>query len=727
MLVMFPCAALVAELATDSNNEAKAAESPLAGSPPQRPAAAEEPIMPPIELKDPPPTGGVLDPKSHPDAQNVQPIEPGAGSDTVPGGDRIHQTFARKRWPNYMGFDPMPLAGITLYPDLRSLASEPAKQWEKEDKDALGAGVQLMEGLQTPDPGDLRPALGKYLDKTVTFEDLQEMVRIIEDHYRKHNRPMTQVYIPKQSLFSDRVVIGIVEGRVGKSIVLTVADLAKKRPDQLTPAEKSFIERMRKEKNWWNSWYGNPYRAEDIGTVFHERTSQLEKEKRVLDTEEIKALVAGVNRSPWARLDRPEEHPFRNVTVNFSQPAENVIGTTNLVFEVDDKRPLKFFTGVDNSLTEMTGDNRFFLGVAWYDAFLLGRNHQLGAQVFSSLSPDEMLGFSLNYQIPWQDRKFNQFTEFFTSYATSTAQVMLGGIQAQSGGSNLIFGGRHYLELPGLFGAVPLSQPLMDQRPHKWAKPEREAMGLHHEVGIGIDYKISDNNLLFGGTTVAQSPADIVQLDFEYNARQTDPTGETTLSAQLYYSPGNITSNNTDLAFNPLRQGATADYFYTRLHLEREQDLPFTGSLSGMMVRAALTGQYSSANLLASEQLGLGGFGSVRGYPERVLRGDIGWILNLELYSPEFHPSRDWFNFNVTDTLRFLAFVDYAHGESVKNNPADPLDDPADLLSAGLGLRYEFNDALRIRLDYGFRFMDLPAAADNNASGGAHFGLTYVF
>jgi len=147
------------------------------------------------------------------------------------------------------------------------------------------------------------------------------------------------------------------------------------------------------------------------------------------------------------------------------------------------------------------------------------------------------------------------------------------------------------------------------------------------------------------------------------------------------------------------------------------------------MVHGALTGQYSSTNLLASEQLGFGGYGSVRGYPERILRGDNGVVFNLELFSPEYHPASSYFKWGWlnNDTLRFLVFFDYAHGEPHEESVTDPLDDPSDLMSVGVGLRYELDDALRWRLDYGFRLEDLPAAADNSASGGVNFGLIYLF
>jgi hemolysin activation/secretion protein len=146
-----------------------------------------------------------------------------------------------------------------------------------------------------------------------------------------------------------------------------------------------------------------------------------------------------------------------------------------------------------------------------------------------------------------------------------------------------------------------------------------------------------------------------------------------------------------------------------------------------MMAKGSITAQYSSTNLMASEQIGLGGFGSARGYPERILRGDIGTIVNLELYSPDYHPLRDFFEVNKDETLNFLAFFDYAHGTSFSENPSDVLDDSASLMSAGLGFRYEFNNSLKVRFDYGMRLEDLPAAADDGESGRFHFGAFCTF
>lgn len=614
--------------------------------------------------------------------------------------------FTQKQDPVSSDVEPVALAGISLVADTRNKAEKDPKTFEAGDKEKLGGGVVFDGGLHTPERAGLHAALGKYISaaKPATFQDLQDMVGIIEEHYRKHHRPMTHVYIPKQTIYSDKVVISIVEGRVG---------------------ELAFRKKKAHNTNWWDSWYATPYKTENLSAEMQPRASHLQG--RIVDTEEIQAQITGFNRSPWVRMDRPVPHPFRDVSVSFSQPAANVVGTTNLTFEVDEKRPLKFFAGVDNSLSEQTGTNRMFLGGAWYDALGLGKDHEMGIQFFSALKPTELEGLSLNYQIPWKDRGFSQFTELFAAYATSTTSIMFGAIPTDVGGTSSIIGGRHYLELPGMLGATELTQPLGINHERTWLNPIREPIGIHHEVGLGMDFKQMDNNLQFGGTQVASSPAEVFQVVLEYNARQTDPTGETGLGAQLFMSPGGVGSNNNDKAFNPLRKDAKAAYVYTRIRLDREQDLPFTGYFQGMMLKGALTAQYASVNLLASEQMGLGGYGSVRGYPERPLRGDIGGILNLELYSPEYHPAKEWLKFAGTESFKCLVFVDYAHGTSVKNSVSDPLDNPADLVSVGVGMRYDINDLLRIRCDYGMRLKDLPVAANNTDSGAIHFGLVCTF
>jgi hemolysin activation/secretion protein len=99
--------------------------------------------------------------------------------------------------------------------------------------------------------------------------------------------------------------------------------------------------------------------------------------------------------------------------------------------------------------------------------------------------------------------------------------------------------------------------------------------------------------------------------------------------------------------------------------------------------------QYSPDVLIAGEQFGIGGIGSVRGTElERPVTGDKGISGTLELSTPELEPG--W---------RLLGFVDAGY---VRNNKPDfVLNPPSDrLASIGVGTRY-VRGPFSLAIDYG--------------------------
>lgn len=99
--------------------------------------------------------------------------------------------------------------------------------------------------------------------------------------------------------------------------------------------------------------------------------------------------------------------------------------------------------------------------------------------------------------------------------------------------------------------------------------------------------------------------------------------------------------------------------------------------------------QYSPDLLLAAEAFGLGGVGSVRGVPERVVYGDSGLSATLEGSSPPL-----W------QGLRLLAFVDAGMVRSdLTGSPARPRKDR--LTSVGVGLRFGHASGASLSADYG--------------------------
>lgn len=110
---------------------------------------------------------------------------------------------------------------------------------------------------------------------------------------------------------------------------------------------------------------------------------------------------------------------------------------------------------------------------------------------------------------------------------------------------------------------------------------------------------------------------------------------------------------------------------------------------AGWQWATRIQAQYSPDLLLGAEAFGLGGVGSVRGAPERVLYGDSGFAATLEGWTPPL-----WMG------LRLLAFLDAGFVRSdLTDSPLRRREDR--LTSVGLGLRYAHASGALVRADYG--------------------------
>jgi hemolysin activation/secretion protein len=594
---------------------------------------------------------------------------------------------------------PIPLRGITLIKDTRT-----------KIKDIMSTsivpqpGISVTGGLGDPPArAELERKLSQqFLGKQLTFGGLEDLVKMIENHYISHGRQLTHSFVPAQ-MMSDKVIIAILEGKITKMEALTVI------PEGAT---------------WWSSWYDQPYSLKKIEKDVRAKTTGLDASQ----PGNLNTTLGDLNQSPWARLKRPVQHPFLKINASYS-PVGDLIGETEVKLQVEQSRPLRFFLGYDNTLTDLLGGDRVYAGAIWYDAFGLNLDHQLAIQFFNGLQSDALSGLALSYQIPWKEWK--QHTELYGAYSDSTVPITIGGIPSDVEGSSLVLGFKHFYELPPIVdgGEIVRGDGISRDANGKvsWlsvGKRDRQSFGIFHEIGAGLDYKSTDNNLLFGGTPVSADTADILQFVFDYNARQTDEKGETNLSWKNFLGIG----GSSDAELDKLRKDAASGYYYTKIELDREQDLPY-----GIMAHGRLTGQYSTENLLQSEQLGVGGFSSVRGYQERIVRGDTGWLLSLEVYSPPMRPLAHFFpSLGWMDELRFLVFTDWGNGSASIEQPGDPFDDEQTLGSVGVGFRYDVNDNFRLRFDYGMQLEELPQApagpyAADTSDNQFHAGVVWTF
>lgn len=203
-----------------------------------------------------------------------------------------------------------------------------------------------------------------------------------------------------------------------------------------------------------------------------------------------------------------------------------------------------------------------------------------------------------------------------------------------------------------------------------------------------------------------------------YSGLLPDEWGSSFLGAEFYYSPGNLSDLNTDAAFSQSYPFAEADYQFAKFSLERVTRLP-----AGFSWRVSGQYQVASGNLVPSEQLGMGGAYTVRGYEERSASGSEGFLVTNELRAPSFSLGQ-FLDKSAKDQMQLLAFFDYGQ---TSNRDLLRNEDPHVLLkSAGAGLRYQVSRFFTLRFDYGWQLVDARPGLEAGKSRG-HVSASYSF
>jgi len=366
-------------------------------------------------------------------------------------------------------------------------------------------------------------------------------------------------------------------------------------------------------------------------------------------------------------LDTLNQNPFRTTELVY-RPGEKM-GQTDLVLQTQDRFPVRVYAGYEDSGDAQTGFDRYLAGFNYGDLFGLGQ--QLNYQYTTSGNGETLRAHSGSYLIPLP---WGHTLTFFGSYVNTRGSTPpLIGLQ----GTSDQISGRYTIPLPTL---------------------AFKRMNFKQSVSAGFDYKYNDNSLEFGNAPAAGTLYEVDQFVLTYNGTETDPYGQTSADESLYISPGNLGGDNNDAAFNNAHTGATSDYVYNTLVLQRLTKLPGDWSL---ILRGTL--QTSNANLAPSEQLGFGGYDTVRGYDEREVNTDEGYIFTTEVRTPTLSLGNTFGCPQFKDQLQFLGFWDYGSGSNHAPLPGEASDIP--LSSVGFGVRYTINTYLSVRYDYGFQLL----------------------
>lgn len=395
--------------------------------------------------------------------------------------------------------------------------------------------------------------------------------------------------------------------------------------------------------------------------------------KNYLGVQENRSIDTGQLRNG---LDFINRNPFRKVDLIYSPGKE--AHTTDISLLVDDRRPFRLYAGADNEGVPTTGREQCFAGFNCARMFSL--DHFFSYQYTATDNFHSFQAHTVQYQafLPW----------------------------------------KNVLNIYGGYSSVHVDLPFPTMKNHgysyqasgRYVVPLRSSKMYTHEASVGFDFKRTNNTVEFSEVYPALGAnVNLSQFAFRYAGTVASKKYELGFEADCLFSPGKMMSDQTDADYQSLRPGAENNWVYVKGLVKYLQKLP-----RSFYVTCIARGQLSSQNLLPSEQVGLGGFDSVRGYDQRQLNYDSGLILNTEILAPAF-PVFSWGSKKRSwkDALQFLAFLDYGYGGNHTPIPGEKKHDY--LLGVGPAMRYIFDPWLTARLDLGFKLHKEATFTGGNA------------
>ncbi len=354
-------------------------------------------------------------------------------------------------------------------------------------------------------------------------------------------------------------------------------------------------------------------------------------------------------------------NPFRETVLVLTPGTEEETTTLHLVSK--DSFPYRIYFGADNTGYRTTGLERLFIGVHFGNLFK--RDQRLSYRYTVSPRFGRFFAHTTQYvaPLPWR-----HILELYGGYS---------GIRAIMPGSRQVSKGKAW------------------QASLRYLIPLFPVQSYNHEITWGIDYKETNVNLVLAAVPILGNNAVITQAMCGYSASLENPVADLSFGFEAFFSPGNIFRDQSSADFSSLRPDSKSSYTYVRAKFTPLFHLPHSLQL---VVRSEF--QVASRNLLSSEQLGLGGLYTVRGYDERIVNADNGLFLLTELRSPPLRPLTKLFKKKSHELLQFLAFLDYGFGTNDKSVANER--NYRYLLGTGVGARYYYDYYVNARVDVGY-------------------------
>ena len=319
--------------------------------------------------------------------------------------------------------------------------------------------------------------------------------------------------------------------------------------------------------------------------------------------------------------------------------------------KVQESPPLKFSMNLNNTGSKQSGRDRFTLAASHDNLF--DRDHQfVGAYTTSLAKPSAVSQFGLTYRVPL----YAQLSMLDVSYTNSDVVGDFGTFSSSGAGRVFAATVRRHLSAP---------------------------QGEKRQLHLAVEDKTYEPTRLNGQTLTGQSMRRSRPLTLGYTASHQGARSAWDWHASLAVNlPGG--SGNQLAAYRS--ESPSVDQ--TRWSALRARATWVAGVGDGWSLAWRGQAQWTPDALLAGEQLGLGGYTSLRGTEERALSGDSGLISSFEVGSPEWVAGMRWIVFWDAGWLS-------SHRAGLKSLPSH---DRAS--SVGLSWRYTLKP-VSFMLDYG--------------------------
>ena len=251
---------------------------------------------------------------------------------------------------------PAEAKGAVLIPELKGIALMDSKEkLFREAHTFNGVDARRVEFLG--DSREFKQAICGWLNRPLTFDELNALSNRVVRFYREHSRPVVDVLAPEQDISQGTVQLLVLEGRVGS---------------------------MRAEGNkYFDSDLLLSYLRLDEGDEF--------------DSERLLVDLTALNNNPFRQVDLVYERGEGE-------------RTTNVVLRTDDQWPYRVFTGYQNNGDRTEASDRFNLGFNLGNVFGMDQqaSYQLSADPSYYHDPEHgrVMTNDVTYVIPlpWNDR-----------------------------------------------------------------------------------------------------------------------------------------------------------------------------------------------------------------------------------------------------------------------------------------------------------------------------------